>query len=60
MVAYNLRQIKGIIADGVEDEVLQLVDRRQQVVAEGSHDDRYSLAGISISLSSSVCVMCPG
>lgn len=34
---YNLGQIERVVANGVEDQVLQLVDGRQQVVAEGSH-----------------------
>lgn len=34
---YNLRQIERVVANGVEDQVLQLVDGRQQVVAESSH-----------------------
>jgi hypothetical protein len=36
-VAYNLREIEGVIANGVEDQVLQLIDGPQQVVAERSH-----------------------
>lgn len=34
---YNLGKVERIIADGVEDEVLQLVDRVKQIIAEGSH-----------------------
>lgn len=34
---YNLREIQGVVADCIEYEILQLVDDRQQVVAEGSH-----------------------
>jgi hypothetical protein len=34
-----LGQIQGIVSDGVEDQVLQLVDNAQQVVTESSHDD---------------------
>ncbi len=37
--AYNLGQIERVVADGVEDEILQLVDGAEQVVAEGSHGD---------------------
>jgi hypothetical protein len=33
----NLREIQRIIADGVEDQVLQLVDHTEQVFSEGSH-----------------------
>lgn len=34
---HNLRKIETIIADGVEDEILQLVDSGQQILAESSH-----------------------
>lgn len=34
---YNLGQIQGIIADSIEDQVLEFVDRSEEVVAEGSH-----------------------
>jgi hypothetical protein len=34
---YNLREIQRVIADSVEYKILQFVDNRQQVVAEGSH-----------------------
>jgi hypothetical protein len=33
----NLREIQRIIADGVEDQILQLVDHTEQVFSEGSH-----------------------
>jgi hypothetical protein len=36
---HNLREIKRVIADGVEDQVLQLVDGAEQVLAEGCHGD---------------------
>ena len=36
-VAYYLREIEGVIANSVEDQVLQLIDSPQQVVAERSH-----------------------
>jgi hypothetical protein len=39
-IAYNLWQVEGIGADGVEDQVLQLVDSREQILAESSHGDR--------------------
>lgn len=35
--AYNLGQVERVVANGVEDQVLQLVDGRQQVIAECSH-----------------------
>ena len=35
--AYNLREIKGIIANGVEDKVLKLVDRSKQVFPKSGH-----------------------
>jgi hypothetical protein len=38
-LAYYLRQIQRIVADSVEDEVLQLVDRCQQVIAQSRHGD---------------------
>ena len=34
----NLRQVKGVVADGIEDEVLQLVHHAQQVLPERRHD----------------------
>ena len=37
MVAYNLREVKRVVADGVEDQVLQLVDGAEEVIAESSH-----------------------
>lgn len=35
--AYNLREIKRVVADGVEDEVLQLVHHAQQIGTERCH-----------------------
>jgi hypothetical protein len=37
---YNLGQIQGIIADGVENKILELVDNVQQVLAQRSHSCR--------------------
>jgi hypothetical protein len=34
---YYLREIKGVVSDGVEDKILQLVDDVQEVFAEGRH-----------------------
>jgi len=34
---YNLWQVEGVITDGVEDKILELVDRPQKVVSEGRH-----------------------
>jgi len=34
-----LREIEGVVPDGVEDKILQLVDNMQQVFAKGRHDD---------------------
>jgi hypothetical protein len=31
---HDLGQVEGVIADGVEDQILQLVDGHQQVIAE--------------------------
>lgn len=39
----NLRQVEGIIADGVEDQVLQLVDDAEQVLSESRHLYSWSL-----------------
>lgn len=36
---HNLWQVKRVAADGIEDEVLQLVDSVEQVVSEGRHRD---------------------
>lgn len=36
---YDLGQVEGVAADGVEDQILQLVDGAEEVLAEGSHDD---------------------
>lgn len=36
-ISYDLWEIEGVIADGVEDEILELVDRGQQLVTEGCH-----------------------
>lgn len=35
--AHNLWEVKGVAADGVEDQILQLVDGGEQVLAQGSH-----------------------
>jgi hypothetical protein len=35
--AYNLRQVERIIANSVEDKVLELVDSAEQVIAQRSH-----------------------
>jgi hypothetical protein len=35
--AYNLRKIERVTANGVEDQILQLVDGAEQVLAQGSH-----------------------
>lgn len=37
MSIYNLREIKRVAANSVEDEILQLVDCDEQVLAEGCH-----------------------
>lgn len=34
---YNLRKVQTIIADGVEDQILQLVDYPKQILSKGSH-----------------------
>lgn len=36
--AYNLRQVQRVVSNGVEDQVLKLVDGDEQILAEGSHD----------------------
>lgn len=48
--AYNLGEIKRVVANGVEDKVLQLVDRRQEVVAQCSHDAGLGWARCNMSL----------
>lgn len=35
--AYNLRKVQTIIANSVEDEILQLVDYPKQVLTKGRH-----------------------
>lgn len=35
--AYNLRKIKGVVSDGVEDEILKPVDHRQKLLSQGRH-----------------------
>ena len=35
---YNLGQVKGIIADGVEDKVLEPVDDVEELLAQRRHD----------------------
>lgn len=35
---YNLGQVERVIADGVEDEILEFVDGPKQVVAQRGHD----------------------
>jgi hypothetical protein len=42
--AYNLRQIQRVIADGVEDQVLQPVDYVEKFISKCSHD-RESVRG---------------
>ena len=32
--AYNLGEVEGVVADGVEDEILQFIDRLQEAVPE--------------------------
>lgn len=34
---YNLRQIEGVIADGVEDEILEAVDDIEQLLTQRRH-----------------------
>lgn len=36
---YNLREIERIRADGVENQVLKLVDNSQKIISEGCHDE---------------------
>jgi hypothetical protein len=36
--AYNLGQVQRVIANGIENQVLELVDGGEQVLAEGGHD----------------------
>jgi hypothetical protein len=36
---YNLRQIQGIIADCVEDEVLEFVDYMEKILAQVGHGE---------------------
>jgi hypothetical protein len=38
--AHNLGEVEGVAADGVEDQVLQLVDSGEQILAERSHGYR--------------------
>lgn len=45
MRAYNLREVERIVANRVEDQVLQLVDGGQQVVTECSHGARWCVNG---------------
>ena len=33
----NLREVERIVADGVEDQILELVDGGEEVIAEGGH-----------------------
>lgn len=35
--SYNLREIQAVIADGVEDQILQLIDYSQQIFPESCH-----------------------
>jgi hypothetical protein len=37
MATYNLGEIEGVIANGVEDQVLQLVDGDEQILTESCH-----------------------
>lgn len=48
-LSYNLGQIKGVVADCVEDQILQLVDSSEQIVTEGSHDSRLCLVDSKVS-----------
>lgn len=34
---YNLREVERIAADGVEDQVLQLIHDAEEVIAQGRH-----------------------
>jgi hypothetical protein len=36
---YYLGEVEGVVPDGVEDEILQLVDNVEQVFAQGRHDE---------------------
>lgn len=36
---YNLWQIQGVVANGVEDQILELVDGAEQILAESCHCD---------------------
>lgn len=35
--AYNLRKIQGVIANGIENQVLQFVDNSQEIFPERRH-----------------------
>jgi hypothetical protein len=35
--SYDLRQVQAIIADGVEDQVLQLIDYAEQILSQRGH-----------------------
>lgn len=34
---YNLGKVKGVVADGIEHKVLELVDDRQQLFSQRGH-----------------------
>ena len=36
-VAYDLRKVQGVVADGVEDEILQLIHHLQQLLTKRRH-----------------------
>lgn len=37
VATYNLRKIQGVVADGVEYEILKSVDDRQKLLAQRGH-----------------------
>ena len=39
-LAHELRKIERVIADGVEDKILELVYDAQKIFSEGSHGHR--------------------
>lgn len=40
--AHNLREVERIVADGIEDQILQLVDDVEQVLTERRHGEPYA------------------
>ncbi len=45
---HNLRKVQRVVANGIEDEILKLVDDAKEIFAQGSHDEKAAKQAASL------------